>query len=65
MQSDKNNGASLAEIGLWTTSVVMLINSKIYGIFNSDTSGWFFRISIGVVSFGFAGVIREIRKLKE
>ena len=30
-----------------------------------DVWTWFSRFALGVISLGFAGVIREIRKLKE
>lgn len=64
VSEDKKEGASLAEIGLWCSSVCMLISSMIYGINLNNEDKWFSRLTLGIICFGFAGIIREIRKRK-
>lgn len=61
----EDNGASWAEFGLWTISVFMLFSSMIYGISYDNDEKSFSRLAIGIIAFGFAAVIREIRKSKK
>ena len=71
MESKGNSvPASFIEILLLSVGVVSMLSGAIWtftglGDEEKDIWTWFSRFALGVICFGFAGVIREIRKLRK
>lgn len=69
-KSKDNNGQGGIEAFMIWSGIVGLISALIWTFTSfegeeQDVWTWFSRYSIGVICLGFAGVIREIKKLRE
>lgn len=66
MESNKTEKSepSFIEMVLYYTAGFFLFSAFVYSISNTPDK-WFSRITIAIISFGFAGVIREIRKARK
>ena len=47
---------------LLVQGIIMCQNSIIWVLTGDDTDKWFSRVSIGLICFGFAGIIFRLRK---
>jgi hypothetical protein len=66
LKSKESKGASTIEWVLWAWGITNLFSAIMWTFTgSSDKWLWFSRLALGVICFGFAGVIREIRKLRE
>lgn len=59
---ESNNHPSFIEQILYYTAGFMLFSSLMYF---SSPEKWFSRLALGMIAFGFAGVMREIRKSRK
>ena len=66
----ESKGPGIFESLMFFIGVFSMLSGMIWtfvglGSEEQDIWSWFSRFALGVISFGFAGVIREIRKLRE
>lgn len=61
-------GSGVLEYLMFLLGIMQIAGSMIWVLAKwgeSDSNTWYSRFALGVVCIGFAGVIREIRKLRE
>lgn len=47
---------------LLSQGIIMIQSSILWAISDDDTEKWFTRLSIGLICFGFTGIIFKLRK---
>lgn len=64
----KPKGSGVLEYLMFLLGIMQIAGSMIWVLAKwgeSDYETWYSRFALGVICIGFAGVIREVRKLRE
>jgi hypothetical protein len=65
-KSKESKGASFAEWALWFWGGFSLFSAMVWMAIEPDNNWhWFSRFALGAICFGFAGIMRELRKTRE
>lgn len=59
---NKDSSPSFIELVMYYAGFISIGNSIVYSMTTEDKYLWFSRLSLGIVSLGIAGIIRQIRK---